>query len=180
MIDSKRILFFETSSWYIYLLQLSAQLSASRAGMGNWLEYLQPYVRLTAKSLFLFCCCAELSKSVVVRLTAALPLATPQPQRTAEEHQVYPLHQAGAGVLPLLVSPHEHPGNRNLSSGKPRGPGFQHMFRCAGALAGQLSGIAAAAATVAAIHNLPPRHNLRTHPHLHSPRCWASLSDFST
>jgi hypothetical protein len=143
MIDSKRILSAKVlPEIYIFLsLRLSAQLSASRVGLAGVFTANVPL----RKYLFLFCCCAEVSKSVVVHLAAALPLATRRPQRTAEEHRVYPLHQAGTGALPLMVSPHRHPGNRNLISGKPRGPGFQHMLPCASGLAGQLSGIAAAA-----------------------------------
>ncbi len=58
-------------------------------------------------------------------------------RRSAEEHRVYPLHQTGSGAGAVAGVTPPHPGNCNLSSGKPREPGFQHLFLCADWLAGQ-------------------------------------------
>ena len=157
-------------------LQRSAQPPAPQWELGLAGVFTAPVPR-SAKLFVLFCCCADVSRSVVVRLPAALPLATHNPQRTAEEHRVYPLHQAGAGALPLLVSPHRNPGNRNLGSGKPRGPGFQHMFLYAGRL-GWSSQLSCCCLPACDSQSTTPVTILRTP--LHTPRCWASLADFPT
>ena len=62
------------------------------------------------------------------RGASGCPVSIGTPTSTAEEHRVYPLPPAGAGALPLLVSPHQILASAISSSGKPRRPGFWHMF----------------------------------------------------
>jgi hypothetical protein len=138
-----------------------------------------------------FCCCAELSKSVLVHRIALSHWrpSTPNVPQRAEERpppssspstppECILFIKRGAGALPvlalLLVSPHRHPGNRNLGSGKPRGPGFQDMFLYAGRL-GWSIGIVLLFAICHPVTSCKPALSA-----LHTPQCWASLSDFST
>jgi hypothetical protein len=178
MIDSKRFLpsllpCKISPGAYIYIYTylcnclLSFQLSPVGAGT-RWSIYSQRPPTTTHLFLFFFfCCCAKLSKSVLVRRTALShwrPSTPNIPQKPEESppfipDRVYPLHQAGSWIAAGAgagVTPSASPGNRNLASGKPRGPGFQDMFLYTGRLGWSIG--------IAAIRNLPHCHKLQSLP----------------
>jgi hypothetical protein len=150
---------------YTYLCNCLLSFQLSLVGAGTCWSIYSQRPPTTTHLFFFFCCCAELSKSVLVRRTALShwrPSTPNIPQKLEESPPFIPPSSvsssssgswiaAGAGVTPSAS-----PGNRNLASGKPRGPGFQDMFLYAGRLGWSIG--------IAAIRNLPHRHKLQSLP----------------
>jgi hypothetical protein len=156
MIDSKRFLpsllpCKISPGAYIYIYTylcnclLSFQLSPVGAGT-CWSIYSQR-PPTTTHLFFFFLLLRKAIKIGPCASHCSLPLATFDPQHTAKARRVppfipdrvYPLHQAGAGSLPVLVSPHRHPlATAIWPLASPGDQDSRTCFFTPGALAGQL------------------------------------------